>query len=282
MTDVISPQARIGSVHLAVRDLERETGFYERRIGLRASPTEGGATLSAGGEVLLRLWENPRASLPRRTTGLYHLAILLPSRPWLARTLGHLIQSETPISGASDHGVSEALYLSDPEGNGIEIYRDRPREEWSRDGDEVRMVVDPLDLEGLLAEAAPSAAWDGLPPETRIGHIHLHVRDIDEARRFYVGVVGFQETARLATSALFVSAGGYHHHVGLNTWNGVGAPAPPPGSQGLRHYDILLPDDGEVGRIASRLRGAEISVEDGKEGLETADPSGNRIVLRVG
>lgn len=283
MPDSISPQTRIGCVHLTVRDIARQVEYYERRIGLRVRSRDGAVQLGAGGEALLTLRENPKATRPRRTTGLFHFAILLPSRPWLARTLTDLIRTETPIAGASDHGVSEALYLSDPEGNGIEIYRDRPREEWPRDGDGYRMKTDPLDGPGLLAEAqgAPDGGGE-LPPETRIGHIHLHVRAIDEARQFYVDVLGFQETARMGTSALFVSAGGYHHHVGLNTWNGVGAPAPRAGSQGLRRYEVLLPDEAEVERVASRLRNAGIAVERGDEGLETADPSGNQIVLRRG
>lgn len=283
MPDSISPQTRIGCVHLTVGDLTRQVEYYERRIGLRARSRDGAAQLGAGGEALLTLWENRQATRPRRTTGLFHFAILLPSRPWLARTLAHLIRTETPIAGASDHGVSEALYLSDPEGNGIEIYRDRPREEWPREGDGYRMKTDPLDGAGLLAEAGDAPDRGGeLPSETRMGHIHLHVRAIDEARQFYVGVLGFQETARMGTSALFVSAGGYHHHVGLNTWNGAGAPAPPSGSQGLRRYEMVLPDETEIDRVASRLRGAGITMERGDEGLETADPSGNRIVLRRG
>lgn len=283
MPDSIPPQTQIGCVHLTVRDIARQVEYYERSIGLRARSRDGAVQLGAGGEALLTLWENPQAIRSRRTTGLFHFAILLPSRPSLARTLAHLIQTKTPIAGASDHGVSEALYLSDPEGNGIEIYRDRPREEWPREGDGYRMTVDPLDGERLLAEAGGAPDRGGeLPPETRMGHIHLHVRAIDEAREFYVGVLGFQETARMGTSALFVSAGGYHHHVGLNTWNGVGAPAPPAGSQGLRRYEVLLPDETEIERVASRLRGAGITMERGDEGLETADPSGNRIMLRRG
>lgn len=270
-------------MHLTVRDLDRQVEYYERRIGLRVRSRDGAVQLGAGGEALLALWENPRGTRPRRATGLFHFAILLPSRPCLARTLAHLIRTETPIAGAADHDVSEALYLSDPEGNGIEIYRDRPREEWPREGGGYRMGVEPLDGAGLLAEARDAPDRGGvLPPETRIGHIHLHVRAIDEARQFYAGALGFQETARMGTSALFVSAGGYHHHVGLNTWNGVGAPAPPAGSQGLRRYEIVLPDEAEVERVASRLRDAGIATERGDEGLETADPSGNRIVLRRG
>ena len=188
---------------------------------------------------------------PRGTSGLFHLAILVPGRPDLARALQRVAEAGWRLTGASDHLVSEALYLSDPEGNGIELYRDRPREQWPvRDG-VLQMDTLPLDLDGVLGELRREDASAGMPPGTRIGHVHLNVGDLAAAEAFYSGALGFDVTVRGYPGALFVSAGGYHHHLGLNTWAGEGVPPPPSGSRGLREFEIVLPNT----RVARRRGG---------------------------
>jgi catechol 2,3-dioxygenase len=217
---------------------------------------------------------------PRRSTGLFHLAILVPDRGELARSLRRAVDAGAAFSGASDHLVSEALYLDDPEGNGIEIYRDRRRDEWPYEDGALRMDTLPLDLEGVLGELPPGPD-EGMPPGTVMGHVHLHVRDIPEAEAFYSGVLGFDVTVRGYPGALFVSAGGYHHHIGLNIWAGPGAPAPPEGSRGLSRFQVLVPDEAELERVAGRLREAGASAERGEDGVLAGDPSGNRVLLSV-
>jgi catechol 2,3-dioxygenase len=180
------------------------------------------------------------------------------------------------MQGAADHGVSEALYLADPDGNGIEIYRDRPRAEWPFLGGQLRMGADPVDLDALLAEGSP-ADHRGLAPGTVIGHVHLHVSRLDTAQHFYVEVLGFELMQRYGPSALFVSAGGYHHHIGLNTWAGVGAPPPPPGAIGLRHFDVPLPTAGARADVERRLRTAGVEFEQTSAQLVVRDPSRNVI-----
>jgi catechol 2,3-dioxygenase len=203
----------------------------------------------------------------------------------LARTLDRLANQGYPLQGAADHGVSEALYLTDPDGNGIEIYIDRPRDEWPRQDDQLQMGTDPLNIRALLNQS--DGLWKGLPPDTRIGHVHLQVAHLDQAESFYCDVLGLELMQRYGPSALFLSAGGYHHHVGLNTWAGVGAPPPPPDAVGLRHFSIDLPDDKELARIAERLQAADIPFEPVavalREGVAklVRDPSGNGIVLYV-
>ncbi len=184
------------------------------------------------------------------------------------------------FTGASDHLVSEALYLDDPEGNGIEIYRDRPREEWTRSDGQLQMATLPLDLDGVLASAPAGDAGDGMAAGTRIGHVHLQVASIPAAEAFYSDGLGFEPTVRGYPGALFVSAGGYHHHVGLNTWAGEGAPAPPPGARGLRSFTIVLPDEAALAATVAAVsaagrRGGRATTA----GAVVADPSGNRAVL---
>lgn len=206
------------------------------------------------------------------------MAILVPSRPALAAALRHLLRSKTQLTGASDHGVSEALYLSDPEGNGIEIYRDRPRSEWQRQGEGIAMRTEALDVAGLLAEPDEGTVA-GVPPGTRIGHVHLRVADLEAALTFYRDILGFDLTARYGAAAAFVSAGGYHHHIGFNTWQTLGAPAPPTGAAGLSHFEIRLPDDAARARVIERVRSSGGAVEQTPDGSLVRDPSGNAIVL---
>jgi catechol 2,3-dioxygenase len=200
----------------------------------------------------------------------------VPDRATLAATLAHLVATRTPLGGAAHHGVSEALYLDDPEGNGIEIYRDLPREAWPRTGGRLAMVTEPLDLDHVLGSAG-DAAWQGQPAGTRVGHVHLKVSDLAAAERFYTGVAGFDLVQRLGGGAAFVSAGGYHHHVGLNTWESRGAPARSAGAAGLGHVEVRVLGDDGLERLTARLRasGAEVGVTE--DGVATLDPSGNRL-----
>jgi catechol 2,3-dioxygenase len=229
--------AHIGHVSLTVRDLERSKRFYTDILGFESS---GHQLAPPGGRVLIELHENSAAiAKPRRSTGLYHFAILVPSRAALGRSLRRLVDRRYPLTGASDHLVSEALYLDDPDGLGIEIYRDRPRDSWGRSpSGELAMSTDPLDLQAIADEPGAETPWLGLESGTVMGHVHLHVPHLDSAESFYCGRIGFEPTVRGYPGALFDSAGGYHHHLGLNTWIGVGAPPPPENAVGLRGFTI--------------------------------------------
>lgn len=233
--------AHIGQVALTVRDLERSLPFYRDVLGFEELGRSGAVSSLGppGGRVLLELHEHGDAvPKPRRSTGLYHFAILVPSRAALGRSLRRLADQRWPLSGAADHLVSEALYLSDPDGLGIEIYRDRPRDSWRTQNGELAMATDPLDLQSIVEEPGAAAPWTGLEAGTVIGHVHLHVTHLDSAEAFYCRQIGFDPVVRGYPGALFVSAGGYHHHLGLNTWVGVGAPPPPQQAVGLRSFTV--------------------------------------------
>jgi catechol 2,3-dioxygenase len=277
----IDPGTAIGSVHLMIGDLDRSVRFYEARLGFVTREREGStARLGAGGPDLLILTESKSARRVHGTTGLYHFAILVPTRPELAQSLRRFVETKTPMQGFADHGVSEALYLADPDGNGIEVYRDRPRNEWPVAGGQLRMGTAPLDVDALLAEPHGSTEpWTGLSVATRIGHVHLHVSNIQDAERFYVGALGFDLMQRYGEAALFVSAGGYHHHIGLNTWAGVGAPPPPRGAIGLLHYVVRVPNVAAMEDVARDLQAAEVTAEPEKAGLLIRDPSDNAILF---
>ena len=280
--NTLPPETKMGLVALTVSDLDRSLRFYINTLGFALIQRDDrSALLGAGGEALLDLVELPGARpKPPRTTGLYHFAILLPSRSDLARSLRHLAEARWPLQGAADHLVSEALYLADPDGNGIEIYRDRPRAEWPTRAGQVQMATDPLDVDGVLGELAQDGRpWEGLPAGTAIGHVHLHVADLRQAEDFYCGVLGFDVTQRGYPGALFVSAGGYHHHLGLNTWAGAGAPPQPSGTAGLRHYGIVLPDPSSLTSLLDRLSEARIPVEPYHDGWLLRDPSQNGLWL---
>ncbi|MDQ6774887.1 MAG: VOC family protein [Actinomycetota bacterium] len=271
---------------MTVADLARSRDFYERGLGLRATERDDGAlVLGVDGEApLIEHMEDAGAPpRPRRSTGLFHLAVLLPTRRDLAVAIRRLVEARVPLDGASDHLVSEALYLHDPDGNGIEIYRDRPREEWPHTNGSLEMATLPLDLEDIITELPPASAKDAFAPAgTKMGHVHLQVSDLDEAESFYSGVLGFDVMVKGYPGALFVSAGGYHHHIGLNTWQSLGAGPPPPEAIGLRTFDVVLPGTDELERVLGRVSEAGISAERSNGGAVVRDPAGNRVRLVVG
>jgi catechol 2,3-dioxygenase len=278
---VLAPRTHPGAVHLTVTDLDRSVGYYQDVIGLRLHGRENGtARMGGGGDDLLVLEENPQARPAGRTSGLYHFALLHPSREELGSALQRVAARRMPMTGASDHGVSEALYLRDPDGNGIELYADRPREVWPppQPGFRVGMFTAPLDLEDLIraapGEEAPPHVGEGLT----LGHMHLHVGDIDEAMRFYRDVIGFDSMAELPGAA-FVSAGGYHHHLGFNTWQGQGAPPAPADAVGLRYWTLRLDGDDELAQVRGRIDAAGIPADAHPDGLLVRDPFGNALVL---
>ena len=273
----------MGAVRLTAADRDRLRDFYRDAIGLSELESDGELVrLGANGKSIVELVGDPDAPpRPRGTSGLFHLAILVPSRADLARALQRVAEAGWRLSGASDHLVSEALYLSDPEGNGIELYRDRPREEWPvRDG-QLQMDTLPLDLDGVLGELRREDANAPMPEGTRMGHVHLNVGDLAAAEAFYSGALGFDVTVRGYPGALFVSAGGYHHHLGLNTWAGEGAPPPPAGSRGIREFEIVLPSGESVAAEEDRLRQAGFEPAHEEGGVLVTDPAGNRLVLRA-
>src|SRR5919112_1986228 len=224
---------RLGSVHLTVTDLDRSVSFYESAIGLRLARREGvEAALAAGGEELLVLTEEPQARPAGRHAGLYHFALLHPSRLELAHAAQRLIATQTPVTGASDHKISEAIYLPDPDGNGIELAADRSREHWGDLSDPTALGgPDPLDLNGLMALVEGAEPPARVSDDLRVGHVHLHVGDVEGALGFWRDLIGFEVMTRFP-SAAFISAGGYHHHLGLNTWRGEGGPPMPSGGVG--------------------------------------------------
>jgi catechol 2,3-dioxygenase len=278
----LHPSTAIGAISLTVTDLARSREFYERAIGLTASGLAGGGVGmgAAGGPALVELDGDPSApALDRRATGLFHLALLLPTRRDLALALARIAEAGWPLDGASDHLVSEALYLSDPDGNGIEIYRDRPRAEWPDDDGALRMATLRLDLHDVLGElAGADDRQAAAPAATTIGHVHLQVSELHEIERFYGEIIGLDVVVRGYPGALFMSAGGYHHHLGLNTWNSRGGPCPAVGAVGLRHYELALAGE-DRDRIVARARAAGIEVGDAGGAPLLRDPSGNPVRL---
>ncbi|CQR47190.1 Catechol-2,3-dioxygenase [Paraliobacillus sp. PM-2] len=276
------PNTFVGQVNLKIQHLERSIAFYKEVIGFKVlEQTSKSAIFSADGKTALLSVEQPDYIIPKqgRTTGLYHFALLLPKRADLSSMVQHFVENGIQL-GSSDHLVSEALYLSDPDGNGIEIYVDRDPSEWNWSNGEVEMTVDPLNLPDLLS-TQKQQLWKGLPNETVMGHIHLHVSELKKTEEFYCKGLGFEVVNRFGTQAIFISDGKYHHHIGLNTWNGVGAPTPPSNSVGLESFTLILSSEEKKNKIISQLKdiGATFTEENGS--IVTSDPSGNRIWLTV-
>ena len=280
---------RLGMVRLQVGDLARSLAFYTSVLGLRVVDRDATrAQLAAHGDdrPLVELQERTgaRAVARRGRLGLYHFAILLPDRPSLGRFVRHLAEIGAH-AGAGDHLVSEALYLQDPDGLGIEVYADRPRETWRRIDRELMIATDPVDMEDLARAAGP-ARWQGMPAGTVIGHVHLHVGSIEDASAFFSDALGFDRITWRYPGALFLGAGGYHHHLGTNTWAGAGAQPPAADEAQLREWTIELPDAGSLQGAAESLSAAGHAVEweggaAGTSDVVTRDPWGTRIRLRV-
>jgi catechol 2,3-dioxygenase len=264
----IAPDTHMGLVELSVSDLDRALAYWQDAIGLRVLSRENGTAELGTDTPLVRFVEEPGAGSSHGFTGLFHVALLVPDRRSLGRFFAHAMREQIPLTGLSDHVVSEAIYLRDPDYHGIEIYADRPRERWEGRISQTMTTV-PLDTDSLLAEAG-DADFDGLPAGTTVGHVHLCVRDVDETIAFYRDRVGMGLTAHRSDQAAFLSAGGYHHHLGGNTWETRGAPPAPEGTARLLRFTIVVPDDEELARVAERIGGTEIR-----------DPSGNLLALSV-
>ena len=271
-------------VTLTVADLARSVEYYENAIGLAVnSRDEGTVRMGAAGLDLLVLEEQPGARPGRgTTTGLFHFAVLLPERRYLAAWLAHAAGSHVHLTGASDHFVSEALYLRDPDGHGIEIYSDRPRETWTKQADgSLNIGTVPLDLHDLMRADESGRPLERMPEGTVMGHIHLQVAHLEEARRFYTDVLGLDLMVEIPGQASFLSTGGYHHHLGMNVWAGVGAPPAPPEQARLKRAALEIESDEALAEIVARLEdaGAEPVRDDGRVLVD--DPSSNPLELRV-
>jgi catechol 2,3-dioxygenase len=289
----IHPATKIGTVSLKVANLENQLRFYQQVLGFQLHWQKGNqAGLGAGGADLLHLTEEPNLKKYRGVTGLYHFAVLFPNRRELARAMARLFVLKYP-NYPTDHIMTKTTYLDDPEGNGIELYTESPEDgTWTMANGtfETRRADgtwsdgrEPLDVEALLSHLKEDDRFDvPNPPETRIGHVHLHVRDVDEAVDFYHGVIGF-DVMGVAKSfrAAFVSAGGYHHHLGLNTWQGEGAPPPPAEAVGLRYFTVELPDQKALDEVIARVEKAGIPSNQTEGGLLLYDPSQNGVVLTL-
>jgi catechol 2,3-dioxygenase len=287
----IHPNTLPGHVHLTVADLDRQLGFYQHEIGLKLNWRKGSsAGLGVGATDLVRLTMSTSAKRYRGTTGLYHFAILLPNQRELARVIGRLYEKQIQ-NHPTDHIMTKTTYLDDPEGNNIELYAESPEDgSWSLKGGEyitrrkdgsLSSGREPLDLQALFGKLQPGDKLDQrMPPETRIGHYHLFVANLDESVRFYHEVLGFNDmgTARTIRMAM-VSAGDYHHHIGLNTWVGEGAPPPPEGALGLSYISFCLPDHQELDKLVKHVRSLGTAIEQIEGGFETRDPSQNKVFL---
>ena len=270
----------IGTVTLRVADAERSLAWYRDMMGMELiERTPGRLSLGAGGKAFLFLDVRPGAT-PRveETTGLHHVAILVPDRASLGGVLARIVAAGVRL-GASDHLVSEALYIWDPDNNGLEIYRDRPRSEWHWENGRVAMATEPLDRRSVAEEGIKAGAHLApMPAGTKIGHVHLQVGDLDAAHRFYTGVLGFEQTAGRG-GALFVSAGGYHHHLGMNVWHSLNAPPPAENAAGLVEYEIVVPDRAALAAAKSRLEAAGFAANADAGGFRFLDPW--RIPVRM-
>ena len=287
----IHPATKIASVSLTVANLENQLAFYQQALGFQLHWREGNqASIGTGDYELLHLVEQPGYKRYHGVTGLYHFAVLFPDQRELARAMARLFALKY-LNHPTDHIMTKTTYLDDPEGNGIELYTESPEDgEWfmeeggfgaRRSDGSPSNGREPLNVEALFSHLKDDDKLDlSIPKETRIGHIHLHVSDVDEAVNFYHGVLGFDVMGKARVMrAAFVSAGGYHHHVGLNTWQGEGAPPPPPDALGLRHFAIEFPDQSALDEVIARVDVAGISANQTEDGLLVYDPSQNGVML---
>ncbi|PIC81284.1 glyoxalase [Sporosarcina sp. P18a] len=274
------PNIFVGQVNINVTNLNSSLEFYQQVLGFQVlEQTNRKAVLTADGKIGLLTIEQPADVLPKeeRRSGLFHFALLLPTRADLSVFLRHLSGTGYRF-GASDHLVSEALYITDPDGNGIEVYIDRPSTEWTWSNGEVKMVSDPLDGESLLAVS--DLEWNGLPADTIMGHVHLHVADLQKAEEFYTKGLGFTVVSHYP-QAIFISTGDYHHHIALNTWQGVGAPKPRKNSVGINWYTLVFPNEEAIVKVIEQLQNLDYSYVVEDELFVIEDPSGNKIRLTV-
>jgi catechol 2,3-dioxygenase len=286
----ISPDIRLGAVSLVVSDLDSQIAFYGDILGFQLHWQEGHrAGMGAGREDLLHFVEMKDSIRPSRATGLYHTAILVPTKRDLAQLLKRIAETRTPMQGMSDHGTHLALYLPDAEGNGIELAWDRSKDQWPdlatilAEGTPaaMRKLTAPLDVDDLLSELKQNPGdWPGMPPETQVGHVHLYVSDLDSTRAFYHGLLGFDITLDSNQfGMIFFSAGGYHHHIGTNIWNGAGAPPPPANAAGLQYFTIILPGQDDLTALVERIRRDGVPVEPVENGFMLRDPAQNGVTL---
>jgi catechol 2,3-dioxygenase len=279
-TPTLPATLRVGAVHLTVRDLDRSVAWYQHALGLRVHAHEPAtAELGDGTETTVVLHEDPQAQPAGRHAGLYHYALLYPTREELARAAVRLASTHTPIQGASDHGTHEAIYLPDADGNGIELAADRPRSEWPA-GLGYSGGPAPLDVDDLLATVSGEEPTARVGEGLRMGHLHLHVGDVDEGLAFYRDVLGFEVQANLG-SAAFVSAGGYHHHLGFNVWKGHGVGPAPEHTVGLRTWTVQLPAEEDVAAVRARVEQAGIAVEPAERGFRVRDPWQTAVTIEV-
>ena len=284
----LSNDVHIGYVHLQIADLKRSLHFYEILVGMKKVSEAGGtALLSASGREPFHMLLTERRDArpkPPHSTGLYHIAIRFPSRRELARAFRRLYESGASFHGFSDHLVSEAIYLADPDENGVELYVDRPRDTWVLQNSQVQMATLPLDMDNLLGELKDDESKTGsADPLTDIGHVHLHVSDLQKAESFYHSLLGFDVTQRSYPGALFLSAGGYHHHIGVNVWAGKGAPPPPADAVGLLGFGVVVPGREEFEVLKNRFEENSIQFEANqhdiihRDVLKVKDPDGMSV-----
>lgn len=283
------PNTYVSHVQIKVSNLDRSIEYYQHVIGFKVlERTEQTAALTADGETSILSIEEVKDALPlqKEQTGLYHFAILVPTRKDLANFVQHISELNVPI-GAGDHHVSEAIYLYDPDGNGIEVYADRPEEQWIWNGNMVYMTTEPVNFRSLLAIA--DGTWKGLPEGTVMGHIHLSVSDLHKTEEFYTKALGYEVVTRYGSRALFISTGKYHHHIGLNTWESLGGSPAPENSVGLKSFTLVLENKEKAEIIKKNLREMGYVVEyfesapkfGGRQDFSTIDPSGIRIIFTL-
>lgn len=292
-TQSIAAATQMGTVHLTVADLNRQFAFYQNVLGFRLHwQKDQTAGLGAGRGDLLQLTQREGVRPYRRTTGLYHVAYLIPTRKALAEILRSIAITKTPVQGMVNHHTHLAIYLPDAEGNGIELAWDFPRAQWPTMDEMMRRGNGPLDPDELFAELDPAeldpaqldptATWAGLDPATTVGHVHLHVADLEASRHFYHDVLGFNVTLESKQAGMtFIAAGDYHHHIGLNVWNGIGAPPPPADATGLRYMTVLLPTPAALDEVLARVNDAGLAAEVRADGTLIKDPAQNGVLLAV-
>ncbi|GEN55597.1 glyoxalase [Halolactibacillus alkaliphilus] len=277
------PTTFVSDVSLKVSDLQRSLTFYQTVIGFKVlSQTNTTAELTADGHTVLLTLIQPKDVTPKhqQTTGMYHFALLLPEKKDLADMIVHLSRHNIDI-GAADHLVSEAIYLSDLDGNEIEVYVDRDPAEWTWNDNQVKMATEPLNIESLMTHRIEGSEWQGLPEETIMGHIHLYVADLNQTKAFYVEGLGLDVASVFGSNALFLSSGHYHHHVGINTWKGEGLPPEKQSSVGMQSFKMVYSDSVVLNEVVTRLKKQGVIVDEIDQRLFTKDPSGNRIELTI-